>query len=122
MKLADIARHLGAMVLTGHDGLDREAQGAFAADLLSDVLNRGAPHVILLTGLTNPQVVRTAEIMDLAGIVFVRNKQVSPEIIAMGAEKGLVMMATHRSLYETCGLLYIAGLPAVSSDAHARVT
>ncbi|HSW10185.1 MAG TPA: DRTGG domain-containing protein [Bacillota bacterium] len=122
MKLADVARHLGASVLTGHGGLDGEARGAFAADLLSDVLNRGAPHVVLLTGLTNLQVVRTAEIMDLAGIVFVRNKQVSPEVVAMGAEKGLVMMATHRSLYETCGLLYVAGLPAVSPDADAGIT
>jgi len=122
MRLADVAGHLGATVLTGHGGLDREACGAFAADLLSDVLNRGAPHVVLLTGLTNAQVVRTAEIMDLAGIVFVRNKQVGPEVVAMGAEKGLVMMATHRSLYETCGLLYVAGLPAVSPDADAGNT
>jgi hypothetical protein len=122
VRLADVARHLGALLLTGQDGLDREVRGAFAADLLSDVLNRGAPHVVLLTGLTNPQVVRTAEIMDLAGIVFVRNKQVGPEIIAMGAEKGLVMMATHRSLYETCGLLYVAGLPAVSPGTDAGNT
>ncbi len=122
MKLADVARCLGATVLTGHDGLDREARGAFAADLLSDVLNRGAPHVLLLTGLTNPQVIRTAEIMDLAGVVFVRNKHVSPALVAMGAEKGLVMMATHRSLYETCGLLYVAGMAAVSPDADAGIS
>ncbi len=116
MKLDAVVRCLEARVLSGAQQLDREAVGAYAADLLSDVLNRTVPHAVLLTGLTNPQVIRTAEIMDLAAVVIVRNKRVSPELIALAQDRGLVLLATHRSLYESCGLLYMAGLPPVPSE------
>lgn len=115
MKLEEVVRHLDAQVLAGAGWLQREAVGAYAADLLSDVLNKTLPHAVLLTGLMNPQVVRTAEIMDLAAVVFVRNKRVSPDIVALGVEKGVVILTTHRSLYESCGLLYQAGLPPITA-------
>lgn len=114
MKLREVVSRLDAHVLAGAESLQREAVGAYAADLLSDVLNKTLPHAVLLTGLTNPQVVRTAEIMDLAAVVFVRNKRVGADIVALGVEKGVVLLTTHLSLYESCGLLYQAGLPPVT--------
>ncbi|MDQ7794357.1 MAG: DRTGG domain-containing protein [bacterium] len=122
MKLSEVVHHLEASVLAGGERLGREAIGAYAADLLSDVLKKTLPDAVLLTGLTNPQVVRTAEIMDLAAVVFVRNKRVTPDIIALAAEKGLVLLGTRRSLYESCGLLYRAGLPPVPSPGTGEGT
>ncbi|MGQ9681807.1 MAG: DRTGG domain-containing protein [Anaerolineae bacterium] len=84
---------------------------ACGADLMSDVLAFTHPGTLLLTGLTNPQVVRTAEVAGIAAVVFVRGKVPPPETVALAEERGIPLLATHHSLYEACGRLFMAGLP-----------
>lgn len=82
------------------------------ADLMSDVLAFSQPGTLLLTGLTNPQVVRTAEMADVKAIVFVRGKQPPSETVALAREKGIPLLATRFTLYESCGRLFAQGLPS----------
>ena len=81
-----------------------------AADLMSDVLAISQTEALLLTGLTNPQVVRTAEMADVKAVVFVRGKYPPPETIALAEEKGIPLLSTSYTMYESCGRLYQAGL------------
>ena len=81
---------------------------------MSDVLAFTHPGTLLLTGLTNPQVVRTAEVAGIVAVVFVRGKVPPPETVALAEERGIPLLATHHSLYEACGRLYAAGLPGCS--------
>lgn len=80
------------------------------ADLMSDVLAFSKEKALLLTGLTNPQVVRTAEMMDLELIVFVRGKQPPQETIDLAKEQEVTLLKTEKPLYESCGILYSSGL------------
>jgi len=99
--------------------LDIEVKCGGAADLMSDVLALAEPGSVLLTGLCNPQVVRTAEMADIAGIVFVRGKQPPPETVELARKKGIPLVATSFTMYETCGRLYHAGLPC--TDISRRI-
>ena len=83
---------------------------ACGADLMSDVLAFSKEKTLLLTGLTNPQVVRTAEMIDLELIIFVRGKQPPKETIALAEEQDITLLTTEKPLYEACGILYSAGL------------
>jgi len=85
---------------------------ACGADLMSDVLAFTHVGTLLMTGLTNPQVVRTAEVAGIRAIVFVRGKIPPPETIALAEEKGIPLLVSKYTLYETCGRLYTAGLPS----------
>ena len=78
---------------------------------MSDVLAFVKDHTVLLTGLTNPHVVRTAEMLDVACVVFVRGKRPTPDIIDMAVERDMCIMSTHHTLYVACGILYQNGLP-----------
>jgi predicted transcriptional regulator len=110
MKLRDIiARVEGTLLSRGVD-LDMEVDHACGADLMSDVLSFSKAHALLLTGLTNPQVVRTAEMADIAVIVFVRGKLPPPETIALAEEKGIPLIAARYTMFELAGRLYQAGL------------
>ena len=91
-------------------GLDREIRCVGAADLMSDVLALAEPGSLLLTGLCNPQVVRTAEMADLAGIVLVRGKHPPQETVNLAREKGIPLILTPYTMYEASGLLYRMGL------------
>ena len=82
-----------------------------AADLMSDVLAFARPDSLLLTGLTHPQVVRTAEMAGILALVFVRGKHPPPETAALAAEVGIPLLGTRYKMYEACGRLYAAGLP-----------
>ncbi len=81
-----------------------------AADLMSDVLAISHTDALLLTGLTNPQVIRTAEMADIKAVVFVRGKYPPPETIALAEEKGIPLLSSPYTMYESCGRLYQAGL------------
>lgn len=81
-----------------------------AADLMSDVLAISHTDALLLTGLTNPQVVRTAEMADIRAVVFVRGKYPPPETIALAEERGIILLSSVYTMYESCGRLYQAGL------------
>lgn len=110
MKLAEVVKILKAEVLTGEDNLDLEVASACGCDLMSDVLAFVKDRALLLTGLMNPQVVRTAEMMDISAIVFVRGKEPDRALVEMAKAKDIVIMTTELPLYIACGELYTNGL------------
>ncbi len=110
MKICEIKDLLGAEVLCGEDMLEHDVSSACCSDMMSDVLAYVKDQGVLLTGLVNPQVIRTANMMDMVCIVFVRSKQPTPEMIQLARESGIVLMATKRRMYEACGILYSSGL------------
>ncbi|HTY23534.1 MAG TPA: hypothetical protein VMC85_10415 [Desulfomonilaceae bacterium] len=113
MKLRDILEILSARVLVEHQGLDGEIPMAGAADLMSDVLAFGSEGMMLMTGLTNPQVVRTAEMAGINVVVFVRDKTPPPETVELAKDSGITILITRYTMYEACGRLYQAGLPGL---------
>lgn len=114
MKLAEVQKVLESEVVCGWEHLDREVVSACGADLMSDVLVHTKEKALLLTGLTNIQVIRTAEVGDLVGIVFVRGKRPGPDVIQMARIKGIPLMITNLPMYESCGLLYASGIKGCS--------
>ena len=101
---------LDAEVLCCEENLNNEVFSAFGCDLMSDVLAYVTDQAVLLTGLVNPQVIRTALMMDMVCIIFVRSKSPNEEMIELAKENGIVMMSTNKTLYTTCGILYSNGL------------
>ena len=112
MKIKDIKELLGAELVCGEGSLDREVMSACGSDMMSDVLAYVKNQAVLLTGLVNPQVIRTAEMMDMLCIVFVRGKKPTPEMIELANESGIVVITTEHRMYEACGRLYVNGLRA----------
>lgn len=110
MKISKMQELLDAKVLCCEENLGKHVYSAFGCDLMSDVLACVTDQSVLLTGLVNPQVIRTAMMLDMVCIVFVRSKVPSDEMIALAKENGIVMMSTEKTLYNTCGLLYTNGL------------
>ncbi len=110
MKICTIRELLDADVLVGEEHLGRHVYSACGSDMMSDVLAYVKDQAVLLTGLVNPQVIRTAEMMDMVCIVFVRSKQPTPEMIRLAEESGIVLLASDKRLYEACGILYANGL------------
>ena len=110
MKISEIQSLLKADVVCGEDMLDKEVYSACGSDMMSDVLAYVKDQAVLLTGLVNPQVVRTAEMMDMICIVFVRSKCPTEEMIALAKESGMVLLKTRKRMYEACGKLYAGGL------------
>ncbi len=110
MKLRDVRDILDAEVIVGEDNLDLEVQTAFGADLMSDVLAFAKSGSLLLTGLTNTQVIRTANVLDIAAIILVRGKRPSTETIALAKELKIPILATKYILFETAGRLYAKGI------------
>ena len=110
MKISTIRDLLGAEVLCGADHLDDHVYSACGSDMMSDVLAFVKDQAVLLTGLMNTQVVRTAEMMDMRCVVFVRDKKPTPEIVELAQESGIVVMSSPKRLYEACGILYSNGL------------
>ena len=98
------------MVLCCEENINREIYSACGCDLMSDVLAFVKDQAVLLTGLVNPQVIRTAEMMDMICVVFVRSKIPTQEMIDLARESGIVLMVSDKRLYEACGLLYQNGL------------
>ncbi len=114
MTLEEARRALEAEVIVGSD-VDRvEIAMACGADLMSDVLAHIKPGALLLTGLTNTQVVRTAEVANVEAICFVRGKRPQPETVALAESEGLPLLATELPMFESCGRLYVEGLPGCS--------
>ena len=118
MTLKEIKELLQAEVITGEDRLDLEINFAGGSDLMSDVLAFGKPGILLLTGLSNAQSVRTANIIDAKAIVYVRGKKPDKMGIELAREKGIPLLSTKFMMYTTCGLLFSQGLPGVSGLPH----
>ena len=110
MKIKDIIDILDAEIMCRDDLLEQELHTACGSDMMSDVLAFVKDQAVLLTGLVNPQVVRTAMMMDMRCIAFVRGKRPSGEMLSLASSAGLAVLATPRRLYEACGILYHAGL------------
>ena len=110
MRLAEIKGILNATVLWGEDKLDREVFSACGSDFMSDVLAFVKNQALLLTGLVNPQVIRTAEMLDIVCLVFVRGKKPDEAMLEMARERNLIVMATGHRMFSACGMLYSAGL------------
>jgi predicted transcriptional regulator len=111
LKLKEIVSCIGAEILYGENLLETvEIEKAYAADLMSDVLAFAWPGTLLLTGLTNVQIVRTAQMMDIPAVIFVRGKRPQEEAVALAKNVGMPLLISSMSMYETCGLLYKAGL------------
>ena len=110
MKLTNVKELLNAQVLAGEEYLEREVNSACGSDLMSDVLAFVKNQALLLTGLVNAQVIRTAEMMDIKAVVFVRGKKVPEDVIELAKEYSMVIMSTTLSMYPSCGKLYSAGL------------
>lgn len=110
MKISTIKELLGAEVLCCEDSLSRHVYSACGCDLMSDVLAYVKDQAVLLTGLVNPQVIRTAVMMDMVCVVFVRSKAPTEEMLELAKEAGIVVMTSEKRLYEACGILYSNGL------------
>ncbi|HOW32189.1 MAG TPA: hypothetical protein PLP88_11550 [Bacteroidales bacterium] len=113
MKLSKVAEILNASVVCGKENLSREVTHAFASDLMSDVLTIDSRNLLLLTGLTNVQTIRTSEMADIQNIVIVRNKKVTPEMLEIAKENDIVILECNYSLFRACGKLFTAGLEPV---------
>ncbi|MBQ9937731.1 MAG: hypothetical protein IJO86_05345 [Oscillospiraceae bacterium] len=110
MKISDIKELLEAEVLCCEENIDCEACSACGSDMMSDVLAYVKDQAVLLTGLVNSQVIRTAQMMDMVCIVFVRSKMPTEEMIELSKNAGIVLMTTKKRMYEACGKLYKSGL------------
>ena len=110
MTIGEMKKLLDADMLFGEELLDLDAEFVFSSDMMSDVLAFADQCSVLITGLCNPQVVRTAEMLDIACIVFVRGKMPDENIIALARGKGMAILATKHFMFTTCGILYEHGL------------
>ena len=112
MKLREVLSIIDGKVISNNNvDLNEEVQMGCGSDLMSDVLAFTHEGTLLMTGLTNPQVVRTAELAGIIAIVFVRGKLPPPETVALAEEKGIPLLASKYTMFETCGRLYQVGLP-----------
>ncbi len=113
MKLSEIQKILNADIIFGEEVIDStEVETAFASDLLSDVLAYSKENALFITGLTNPQVIRTVEVLDLVGVVFVRGKVPQMDTVELAKRKGIPLLRTKCIMFETCGRLFAAGIRA----------
>lgn len=110
MTVNDIKKLLNADILCGEEFADREVHTACGSDMMSDVLAFVKDQAVLMTGLVNLQVIRTAEMMDMICIVFVRSKRPTPEMVEAARDSGIALLATEKRMYDACGTLYTNGL------------
>lgn len=113
MKISEVIRLTQATVVCGHAQSEYEVKRAFSSDLMSDVLTLDSDDILLITGLANPQAIRTAEVADIHCILLTRNKKASEEMISLANDNGMVLLKTSYSLFKTSGILYGAGLKPV---------
>ena len=119
MLLSDIKKLLNAEVLSGEDEKalsEKDIHTACGCDLMSDVLAFVKDQSLLLTGLINSQVIRTAEMMDIVAVCFVRGKVPPEDVIELAKEKGITILSTEYPLYLSCGKLYSEGLRGNGND------
>ncbi|MCD7951478.1 MAG: transcriptional regulator [Synergistaceae bacterium] len=111
MTLQELASLLDAKNISTSDDLNSiVVNNAYACDLMSDVLAFCTPGSLLLTGLTNVQIVRTAQMLDISAIVFVRGKVPLEETVQLAKDNGIPILLTRYSMFEACGVLYENGM------------
>lgn len=110
MTINDVQQILNCKCIWGEELVDREVHTACGSDMMSDVLAFVKDQAVLLTGLCNPQVIRTAEMMDIICIIFVRGKKPDDNMIELAKERNIVLMETGHRMFSACGMLYEKGL------------
>lgn len=110
MELKRIAELLNAEILVSVDDMNRDIDMIHASDLISQVLATCCRGALWLTGLLDPQIINTAELFDLAGVVFIGNRRPSPDILELATEERIPILLTPLTMYEACGILYGEGL------------
>lgn len=113
MKIKDVIKVVEGKLVSGENLLEKEVSRGFASDLMSDVLTLDSDSVVLITGLSNTQALRTAEMSDISCIVIARNKKTTPEMMQLAEDADLVMIECSSSVFKAVGKLYKAGLKAV---------
>jgi hypothetical protein len=116
MNLLKIIKIADGLLLTPDLDVDVEISGGYGADLMSDVLAFSQPDSVLLTGLTNPQVVRTAQMAEFCAIIFVRGKQPQIETLQIAKQEGIPLISSPYGMFELSGRLHRAGLPSFESN------
>ena len=112
MKIREVMKILDCRLICGEEHLDVDVHTACSSDMMSDVLAFSKEHTVLLTGLINPQVLRTADMLDIRCVVFVRGKQPSDELVELAGEYDITLLSTDLTLYIASGTLYTNGLMA----------
>ena len=110
MTIREMARLTMARVCAGEELLEEQVDSAFSSDMMSDVLAYVKDQAVLLTGLMNQQAIRTAAMMDMVCVVFVRDKRPGEDILEVARQNGIAVMTTTHRMFTACGLLYTAGL------------
>jgi len=110
MTVAKAVTLLDGQFFAGEEKAQLEVEAACGADLMSDVMAFVKDRVLLMTGLVNPQVIRTAELLDIHAIIFVRGKNPSRDMIEMAKESDIILAGTKLPMFISCGKLYEAGL------------
>lgn len=110
MKISTLTELLDAKIICGEENIGKHVYSACGSDMMSDVLAYVKDQAVLLTGLVNTQVVRTAMMMDMVCIVFVRNKMPTEEMIELARDHGIVLITSEKRMYDACGILYTSGL------------
>ncbi len=110
MTVLDVCEILDCQLICGEDNLDSEVLTACGSDMMSDVLAYVKDQSVLLTGLVNSQVVRTADMMDMSCIVFVRGKTPTEDMIVLAKQRGIALLTTQHRMVPACGLLWEHGL------------
>ncbi len=113
MNLSEIVKIVNGNYCTTLPVKDLQISGACGADLMSDVLATAQPESILLTGLNNPQTIRTAQMADIRAIIFVRGKYPSPDVVEVAEREHIPLISSPHGMFELCGRLFSAGLPSL---------
>jgi hypothetical protein len=110
MKIEKIIQLLEAKILCGSHRISDDITNAFSSDLMSDVLTLDAENILLITGLANVQIIRTAEVAEIHYLVIVRNKKVSKDIVELAEALNMVLIESPYSMFKASGILYANGL------------
>ena len=114
MNISEVAKLIGGNIICGQEiATECQVHYGFSSDLMSDVLTLDSDKLLLITGLTNPQSIRTAEMSDIPAIIFVRNKKVTNEMIGLAKELSIILIECKHSMFFVSGQLFNAGLKAV---------
>ena len=110
MKIENIIQLLDAKIVCGSHRISDDISYAFSSDLMSDVLTLDAENMLLITGLANVQIIRTAEVAEIHHLVIVRNKKVSEDLVELANELNMILIESPYSMFKASGILYANGL------------
>ena len=113
MKIEKIVQLVDAKIVCGHHRISDDISHAFSSDLMSDVLTLDTDNILLITGLANVQIIRTAEVAEIHYLLIVRNKKVTDDIVKLATSLNMVLIESPYSMFKVSGILYTNGLKPV---------